>query len=306
MLFGNQQQPTNAGQATGRDITTEDFEIRVLQASLGKPVIVQFWAPGCAPCSQLAPILESVVAATGKEVELLKLNVQDNPEIAAALRIQSVPTVYAFLGGRPVDGFQGAVPESQVKAFVERIAASAGQTRDGMLDIPEALKAAAEALAEGDVQAAYALYTQILARDEKNADGYAGLIRTLVAAGQIDDAAHLVENVPEDIEKSGAFAAAKTALELAQTGPSGPVDELAEKVQQNPGDQQARLDLAQAQFSAGDKEGAIETLLEAIAADREWNEQAARLQLLKFFEALGHSDPLTVQGRKKLSALLFS
>ena len=195
---------------------------------------------------------------------------------------------------------------SFVKAFVERIAASAGQTREGMLDIPEALKAAAEALAEADVQAAYALYTQILAQDEKNADGYAGLIRTLIAAGQIDDAAHLVESVPEDIAKSGAFAAAKTALELAQAGPSGPVDELAEKVRQNPGDQQARLDLAQAQFSAGDKEGAIETLLEAIAIDREWNEQAARLQLLKFFEALGYSDPLTVQGRKKLSSLLFS
>jgi putative thioredoxin len=247
-----------------------------------------------------------VVAATGKEVELLKLNVQDNPEIAAALRIQSVPTVYAFLGGRPVDGFQGALPESQVKAFVERIAASAAQTRDGMLDIPEALKAAAEALAQGDLATAHALYSRILGQDEKNADGYAGLIRTLVATEQIDDAAYLIENAPEDIAKSAVFAAAKTALELAQAGPSGPVDELAEKVRQNPGDQQARLDLAQAQFSAGDKEGAIETLLEAIAVDREWNEQAARLQLLKFFEALGHSDPLTVQGRKKLSTLLFS
>lgn len=310
MLFGTPNTPVQPQQTTPSgaviDVTTETFETAVLHASMDKPVIVQFWAQGCAPCAQLSPLLEQAVAATGGIVSLTKVNISENTELAGALRIQSVPTVYAFFGGRPVDAFQGALPQSQIKAFIDKLVQTAKQAQPGALDIPESLKAAALALSEEDINAAHALYVQILQQDEKNAQAYAGLIRVFLAAGQIEQAAQLIETVPDDIAKDSHFAAAKTALELAQIKPGSSSDSLREKIEKNPKDHQARLDLALAQFSAGDKEDAINTLIESITLDRTWNEAAARHQLLKFFEALGHSDPLTVQGRKKLSTLLFS
>lgn len=288
------------------EVGAADFEDLVLKASLQTPVIVDFWAPWCGPCKQLMPILEKAVLAAKGEVLLAKVNLDENPELAQALRVQSVPTVFAFIGGRPVDAFQGVVPESQVKAFIDNLIKAARQNRPDAIDIPETLKAAHEALGAGDPQTANALYLQILQQDEKHVGAYVGLVRTFIAAGHIEQAAQLIENAPEDIAKTSVFSEAKTALELAQAAPAGDLEKLRAKAAANPGDHQAQIDLANAQFAAQQKEQAIETLLASIAIDREWNEQAARKTLIKFFEAMGHSDPLTVEGRKKLSRMLFS
>lgn len=315
MFFGSKPQPPSnqsaqpQAQAQGGiifDVGSAEFEERVLKTSMEKPVIVDFWAPWCGPCKSLMPILEKIVNAAGGEVLLAKVNIDENQDLAGALRIQSVPTVYAFFGGRPVDAFQGAQPESNIKAFVDNLVKAARANKPDAIDIPEALKAAAEALAQGDLGTAQGLYATILQQDPNNADAYGGVVRIFIAAGELEQAKALIENVPPEIAKHTNFAAAKTALELAQKAPAGGFADLEKKAAQNPDDHQAQIDLAEAQFASGAKEQAIETLLGAIERDREWNEQAARKALLKFFEALGHGDPLTVAGRKKLSTLLFS
>jgi len=253
------------------------------------------------------PVLERVVQAAGGEVLLAKVNLDENPELAGALRVQSVPTVFGFWGGQPVDAFQGAQPESAVQAFIDKLVRAARAARPGAIDIPEVLKIAAEALGANDLQTAQSAYAQILQQDEKNAHAYAGMVRTFIAAGMIEQAQGLVAGAPEEITKSSEFEAALTALELAQNVPSS--DELRaleKKAADNPKDLDTKCALAEVQFGADQKEQAIETLLAAIAQDREWNDQEARKTLLRFFEALGHSDPLTIAGRKKLSRLLFS
>lgn len=304
------QHPQNTGAQTAEtifDVTAEDFETRVMAASMEKPVIVDFWAPWCGPCRQLMPLLESAVNAAGGEVLLAKVNLDENPELAQALRVQSVPTVFAFLGGRPVDAFQGVIPESAIKDFIAKQVQTAKAARPGAVDIPETLKAGTQALAENDLQMAQGCFMQVLQQDDTNTEAFTGLIRTLIAAGQVEQAAAMAENAPEDITKDPGFAAARTAIELAQnTAPSGELKKLEEKAAKNPQDMEAQCALAEVQFASGKKEQAIETLLAAIAHDREWNEQEARKNLLRFFEALGHADPLTVAGRKKLSAILFS
>ncbi len=307
MLIGaNDQGPDAAQDNLIFDVTGPEFEQKVLHASMEAPVIVDFWAPWCGPCKQLGPVLEAAVMAAGGQVTMAKVNLDENQELAQALRIQSVPTVFAFFQGRPVDAFQGAKPESEVKAFVAQLVKLAKSSAPDAIDIPEALAMAAQALADEDFGAAQAIYAQVLSQDETNADAYAGLIRTYIAAGVNEQAQALIENAPPEIAKSSAFEAAKSALELAEASPSGSLEDLAIKVTRAPDDHEARFDLAMAEFTGGRKEEAIDNLIEIIRREREWEDEKARKQLLKFFEALGPSDPLSIKGRRKLSSVLFS
>lgn len=288
------------------DVDTDNFEAEVVHASMEVPVIVDFWAPWCGPCKQLMPILEKAVQAAKGEVKLAKVNLDDNPQLAQALRVQSVPTVFAFFGGRPVDAFQGAQPESAINAFVEKLVQIARSSKPDAIDIPETLKAAADALAQGDLPVAQNMYMQILQQDDNNAAAFAGLIRTYIAAGAIEQAEAMLESASEKFSGNDELEAARTALEMAKKASGVDLGALEKAVADNPKDHQARIDLAEGQFAVGQKENAIDTLIASIEIDRNWNEGAARKALLKFFEALGHSDPLTIDGRKKLSAILFS
>lgn len=308
---------TAAGSAAGAaasgetifDVSTMDFEQKVIAASMQTPVIVDFWAPWCGPCKQLMPALEQAVGAAGDKVKLAKLNIDENPELAQAMRVQSVPTVFAFFQGQPVTGFQGAQPPSQIKAMIDQLLQMATNAAPDAVDIPALLAEAAEALSNNDLQGAQMRYVQILQQDEKNAEAYAGLVRTFIAAGEIEQAAGMTAGAPEEIKKTDAFKAAETALELAQNAAqSGDSDleALADVIEQKPDDLQGRFDYAMALFSANHKEQAINEMLEIMKRDRAWEEDKARLQLLKFFEALGPSDPLSIGGRRKLSTILFS
>lgn len=288
------------------DVGAADFEQKVLAASMERPVIVDFWAPWCGPCKQLGPVLEKVVNAAGGAVTMAKVNIDENQELAAALRIQSIPTVYAFFQGRPVDAFQGSVPESQVKAFIDKLVQVAKANAPDAIDIPEALKGAAQEIANGDFQTAQAIYAHILNQDPQNIQAYVGLVRAVIAGGELKQAEQLIQNAPPEISKQPSFAEAKTALELAQNKPSGSTAALLKKIEADPNDHQSRIDLAAADFAEGRREQAIEHLLESVRRNRGWNEEAARKQLVRFFEAMGHADPLTVESRKKLSSILFS
>ncbi len=258
-MFGSKPQNTEAPtiQAPGAqqetifDVSAADFETRVMAASMEKPVIVDFWAPMCGSCKQLMPILERAVAATGGEVLLAKVNLDENPELAGALRVQSVPAVFAFIGGRPVDAFQGAQPESAVQAFIDKLVQTARAGRPDAIDIPEVLKIAADSLAAGDLQTAQGAYAQVLQQDEKNAPAYAGMIRTFLSAGMIEQAQSLVDNAPEEMTKTSDFEAARTALEMAQKAGDIDLGALQSAVQASPEDHQAKIDLAEGLFALG-------------------------------------------------------
>lgn len=288
------------------ECSTQDFEAKVVNASMERPVLVDFWAPWCGPCKQLMPTLEKVVQAAGGDVVLAKVNLDENQQLAAMLRVQSVPTVYVFFQGQPIDAFQGVLPESQLQQFVNKAVQMARQSQPDAIDIPETLSAAAQALAENDLAAAQALYAQILQQDQNNAQAFAGMVRVMIAAGQAEQAAALMEQAPESMHKESAYQEAKSALELASNAPSGEAAEFEDKLAKDENNHQARFDLAMHQFSVGKKEAAMDNLLLIIEKDRAWNEEAARTQLLQFFEAMGHSDPLTVSARRKLSSILFS
>ena len=289
-----------------KDSDTAGFAQDVIETSMTTPVIVDFWAPWCGPCKQLTPALEKTVQAARGAVRMVKVNIDENQDLAAQLRIQSIPAVYAFVKGQPVDGFVGAQSESQVKAFVERLASQAGAEL-GPSPVDQALEQAQAALESGQPAAASALFGQVLQHEPDNETALAGLIRCHLDAGDVAAARQMFDSLPEDKTAAAAFASIKAALELAeQSAETGEIPELEARVAAQPNDHQARFDLAMALHAAGEREAAVEALLEIIGRDRNWNEAAARHQLLKFFEAWGPKDELTQSARRRLSSLLFS
>ena len=286
-----------------KDGSAESFVADVMETSMTVPVIVDFWAPWCGPCKQLGPLLEKVVREARGAVRMVKINVDENQTLAGQLRVQSVPTVYAFKGGRPFDAFTGALPESQIRSFIQKLTAGV----DAPLSMAELVEQANVALAEGDLQSAGALFQEILSEEPENTAAIGGLIRTLVAAGDFETASAYLAQIPEKLAQSGAIAAARTALELATSAQAvGPLAQLRQLALENPDDPQARFDLALGLYAAGETEQAIDELLDLFLRNRTWNEQAAKTQLLQIFEALGHDHPLTLSGRRRLSTLLFS
>jgi putative thioredoxin len=293
-----------AAAAPVADVTTANFMAEVVDASFEQPVIVDFWAPWCGPCKQLGPILEKVVRGAGGAVRMVKLNIDENPEIAQQMRIQSIPAVYAFKEGRPVDGFVGALPESQVRQFVERL----GGAAVGPSPIEQAMTMAKEAAQGGDHASAMGIYSQILQRESDNPEALAGMARALIARGETGEAQELLDGLTKEVAKHAEIAAARSALELAVEGQKamGSVGQLRARLDLNPDDHEARFELATALFGAGERESAIDELLTLFRRDRAWDDQAARRQLVKFFEVMGPTDPLTLSGRRRLSSLMFS
>src|SRR3954471_738203 len=291
-----------------KDSDQTKFAKDVLETSRTVPVIVDFWAPWCGPCKTLQPAIEKVVKAANGAVKLVKINIDQNQMLAQQLRIQSIPAVYAFFGGRPVDGFMGAVPESQVKQFVDRlIQASGGAPGEGGDELAELLEHAKAAVAQNDQDLAARIYSEILGADPKNVTALAGLARYNLQTGDAEQARELLAQVDAKDKTNAEVVAVQASLDLAEKAKeAGPVDDLKAKAAADPKDLQARLDLAMAYWAGNQRQEAIDELLAMIKADRKWNEEAARQQLLKFFEALGFTDPLAVDGRKRLSTILFS
>jgi putative thioredoxin len=291
-----------AGAGVIMDVSEKTFMKDVIEASREVPVIVDFWAPWCGPCKALTPAIEGAVLAAKGRVRLAKVNVDENQMIAGQLRIQSIPTVYAFWQGQPVDGFQGALPASEVKTFVDRVAALGG---DGGLT--EAIEAAEAMLAEGAAVDAAETFAAILGEEPENAAAYSGLVRAHLALGEIDRAQALVDAAPAKIKAAKEIEAARAQIELArQAANAGPVNDLRAKVEANPADHQARFDLALALHAKGDVAGAVDELLDLFRRDREWNEGAAKAQLLIIFEALKPTDPIVLKGRRRLASMVLA
>jgi len=285
-----------------KDTTTQGFVKDVIEESKKQPVLVDFWAPWCGPCKQLTPILEKAVKAAKGKVKLVKLNIDEHPAIPGQMGIQSIPAVIAFSNAQPVDGFMGALPESQVVAFLERL--TKGKIAPEEKDF---LKEADQALVAGNPAAAAEIYAQLLAADSGNVHALAGLARCYIETGALEQAKQTLALVPEAKRNEAPVAAARAALEIAEQAKTlGPLAELEEKVLANPLDHQARFDLAVALNAKGKREEAVHQLIEIIKRDRKWNEDGARKQLVQFFEAWGFADPAAAEGRKKLSSILFS
>jgi putative thioredoxin len=284
--------------------TTATFMADVIDASRDAAIVVDFWAPWCGPCKQLGPALEKAVREQRGKVRLVKINVDENQELAAQMRVQSIPAVYAFKDGRPVDGFVGAVPDSQLKQFIAKLGAGSAAPDP----IVEAVALAKEAAAAGDHARAANIFTQVLQHEPGNADALAGLTRAAIARKDLVKAKQFLAQVPPEQAGHAEIAAARAAYELAEAGAkgAGKTDELKGRLERNPNDHEARYELAGALFATGEREQAIDQLLDLVKRDRVWNEEAGRKQLLKFFEAIGLADPLTVAARRRLSAILFS
>ena len=284
------------------ETTTQNFIKDVIEESKRQPVLVDFWAPWCGPCKQLTPILEKAVKSAKGKVKLAKMDIDKHPDIPGQMGIQSIPAVIAFANGQPVDGFMGALPEAQVIAFLERV--TKGKIGAEEKDL---LKEADAALAAGNAAEAANQYGQLLKEDSGNVAALAGLARCYVATGNLEQAKKTLAIVPESKLNDSAVAAARAALELAEQAKSvGPIDELEKKVAADPLDHQARFDLAAALNAKGKRAEAADHLLAIVKRDRKWNEDGARKQLVQFFEAWGPTDPATVEGRKRLSSILFS
>ncbi len=303
-MFENLAQAGAAPAADGlvKDTTTQAFVKDVMEESKRQPVLVDFWAEWCGPCKQLGPVLEKVVKSAKGKVKLVKMDIDKHPQIPGQLGIQSIPAVFAFVNGQPVDGFLGALPESQIVAFLERVTKEriGGEEKD-------LLKAADAALVEGNPAGAAELYAKLLATDSTNVHALAGLARCYVETGAIEQAKQTLALVPQAKQNDSAVAAARAALELVEQAKSvGPVAELEHKVLSNPLDHQARFDLAVALNGKGKRQEALDHLIEIVRRDRKWNDDGARKQLVQFFEAWGPTDEATVSGRRRLSSILFA
>ncbi|EAP78110.1 thioredoxin family protein [Roseovarius nubinhibens] len=288
-----------------KDVSEADFMAEVVEMSQTVPVIVDFWAPWCGPCKTLGPALEAAVTKARGAVRMAKVNVDENQMIAGQLRVQSIPTVYAFWQGQPVDGFQGAVPPSEIDAFVERVVKTAGGDASGGLD--DAIAAAEEMLDAGAASDAAQTFAAILEEDPQNAAAYGGMARAYIALDDADQAEAVLNGVPAELSNSPEIEAAHAQLALLrQAADAGPVAELRAAVEANPEDNQARFDLAQALHASGDAEAAVEELLTLFRRDREWNDGAAKQQLFTIFDALKPNDPVVLNGRRKLSSMIFA
>lgn len=288
-----------------KDVSEADFMAEVVEASQTVPVIVDFWAPWCGPCKTLGPALEEAVTRAKGAVRMAKVNVDENQMIAGQLRVQSIPTVYAFWKGQPVDGFQGAVPPSEIDAFVARVVEAAGGDASGGLD--DAIAAAEEMLEQGAAADAAQTFAAILQEDGANAAAYGGLVQAYIALKDLDQAEAILNGAPAEISGASELEAAHAALELArQAENAGPVADLRAAVEANPDDHQARFDLAQALQAAGQTEEAVEELLDLFRRDRDWNDGAAKTQLFTIFDALKANDPIALNGRRKLSSMIFA
>lgn len=314
-ILGGKKAPAPAGAAaTGgaasadgliKDTSTRTFAPDVLDASMEVPVIVDFWAPWCGPCKQLTPVLEKVVREAKGAVRMVKVNIDENQDIARQMRIQSIPAVFAFFQGQPVDGFMGAVGEREVREFVKKLAKLASGGRPSPVD--ELMEIARQALEQNDLGTAAQAYGQVLQHEPGKPQALAGLARCYLASGDQTRAKQTIELVPPELRGDPEVSSILSALALAEkSGDPSKIASLRQAVETNPKDHQSRYDLAMAQIGAGDSEGAVDSLLEIIRRDRGWDDSKARKELLTLFDAFGPADPVTLNGRRKLSSILFS